>query len=139
MSAALVPELAVSDWRASRAFYRDLLGFTVAYERPEEGFVYLERDGAEVMLDQIGAGRTFRDGQLDPPLGRGMNLQIRVGEIAPLVTALAAAGHRLFLPVEDRWYRAGDVETGNRQCIIADSDGYLLRFYEDLGSRPVRR
>lgn len=35
---ALVPELGVSDWRRSRAFYCDLVGFEVAYERPEEGF-----------------------------------------------------------------------------------------------------
>lgn len=38
---ALVPEIAVSDWQKSRAFYCDLIGFHVVYERPEEGFTYL--------------------------------------------------------------------------------------------------
>ncbi len=38
---ALVPELAVSDWQKSRAFYCDLIGFHVVYERAEEGFAYL--------------------------------------------------------------------------------------------------
>ena len=32
--AALIPELAVADWRASVRFYRGLLGFAVAYDRP---------------------------------------------------------------------------------------------------------
>ncbi|CCF18235.1 conserved protein of unknown function [Pseudorhizobium banfieldiae] len=37
---ALVPELAVSDWRTSRAFYSDVIGFSVRYERPmpDNGF-----------------------------------------------------------------------------------------------------
>jgi len=29
------------------------------------------------------------------------------------------------------------VEAGNRQFVIADPDGYVLRFYEDLGRRPI--
>jgi catechol 2,3-dioxygenase-like lactoylglutathione lyase family enzyme len=35
--AALVPELSVADIAASRRFYCDILGFSVRYERPEEG------------------------------------------------------------------------------------------------------
>jgi catechol 2,3-dioxygenase-like lactoylglutathione lyase family enzyme len=40
----LAPELSVSDIAASHRFYCDVLGFTVRYERPEEGFVYLVLD-----------------------------------------------------------------------------------------------
>ena len=54
MGNALVPELAVSNWRASRAFYCDLIGFAVRYERPEDGFSFLELGGAELMIDEIG-------------------------------------------------------------------------------------
>ena len=36
--ATLVPELTVSDLGRSLAFWRDLVGFGVLYDRPEEGF-----------------------------------------------------------------------------------------------------
>lgn len=42
------------------------------------------------------------------------------------------------IPFEDRWYREGDTELGNRQFVVADPDGYLLRFFTDLGQRPLR-
>lgn len=136
MANALVPELAVSDWRISRGFYCDLLGFSCVYERPEEGFCYLRLGQAELMIDQIGQGRDFDGGHLplQRPFGRGVNLQIRVDDVGPLLAALA--GRPLVLPPEDRWYRRGARETGNRQFVVADPDGYLLRFFEDLGERP---
>ncbi len=73
MNNALVPEFAVSDWQASKEFYCNILGFSCDYERPEEGFCYLSLDGAELMIDQIGTGRTFADGHLPRsyPFGRG--------------------------------------------------------------------
>jgi len=139
MANDLVPELAVTDWRRSRCFYCDLLGFAVIYERPEEGFSYLRLGAADLMIDEIGKGRTFDAGEglWRAPLGRGMNLQIRVAPIAPLLAALAGAGRSIYLPVEERWYRTGAGEVGNRQFIIADPDGYLLRFHEHLGYRPA--
>ncbi|WFN95188.1 hypothetical protein [Gordonia sihwensis] len=44
---SLVPELAVIDCSVSVRFWRDLLGFEVLYDRPEEGFAYLALDGME--------------------------------------------------------------------------------------------
>lgn len=138
MSASLVPELEVTDTPASLVFYTQVLGFAVVYERPEEGFAYLRLGTAELMLDQYSLGRTFdtSDAPMTRPFGRGVNLQIRVDDIAPMLANLAVIHHPLHLPVEDRWYRKGAVETGNRQFIVADPDGYLLRFYQDLGERP---
>ena len=106
MPNALVPELGVSDWRRSRRFYCDVLGFLALYERPEEGFSYLALGAAELMIDQIGLGRSF-DTPREHPFGRGLNLQIRVPAIRGLLDALAAAGLPLFLPAEERWYRKG--------------------------------
>ncbi|OWU84629.1 glyoxalase [Oceanicola sp. 22II-s10i] len=139
MANALVPEFAVSDWRASRAFYCDVLGFDCVYARDEEGFCYLRLGAAEIMIDQIGLGRDFDGGHLPDgyPFGRGLNVQIEVPEIAPLVAALDEAGHPLFLPVEDKWYRIDAAEAGSRQFVVADPDGYLLRFFQDLGRRPA--
>ncbi|MFD1745646.1 bleomycin resistance protein [Rhizobium helianthi] len=136
-SNSLVPELAVSDWRRSRRFYCDLIGFSVDYERPEEGFSFLSLNGAQLMIDQIGLGRTFGDqADFDPPLGRGLNLQLRVESVTTIIRRLEAACYSLHLPLEEKWYRRGDEEMGNRQFVVADPDGYLLRPFEDLGIRP---
>jgi catechol 2,3-dioxygenase-like lactoylglutathione lyase family enzyme len=138
LPAPLVPEFAVRDCARSVAFY-EALGFVRAYARPDEGFAYMQRDGAEIMLDQIGLGRDFDDGHLPdaPPFGRGLNLQIRVANLAPLLDALGAMGRPLLLAPEERWYGRGAVDVGQRQFVVADPDGYLLRFFEDLGSRPA--
>jgi catechol 2,3-dioxygenase-like lactoylglutathione lyase family enzyme len=137
--AALVPELSVSDWQKSRDFYRELLGFDVSYERPEEGFAYLRLGSAAVMIDQIGVGRDFAatDAAPDYPFGRGLNLQIRVPSVPAILDRLRLAGIALIVEPEDKWYRRNDDEVGNRQFVVADPDGYLLRLYEDLGERPL--
>jgi catechol 2,3-dioxygenase-like lactoylglutathione lyase family enzyme len=139
VTAALIPELVVRDWQRSRDFYCDILGFTCRYARPEEGFAFLALGEAELMIDQIDLGRTFDNGHApqDPPFGRGVNLQIRVDILDPLLSSISAAGWPLFLAVEDKWYRRDTHLLGNRQFVVADPDGYLLRFFQDLGTRPL--
>lgn len=138
---ALIPELSVSDWQKSRAFYCDLIGFTVSYARPEEGFAMLCLGQAQLMIDQIGIGRDFdRPGvPREHPFGRGINLQIRVPSLAAILARLAAANVPLYLEPEEKWYRRDDHEIGNHQLVVADPDGYLLRLFEDLGERPFNR
>lgn len=137
MTPALVPEFAVSDCKASVRFYRDLIGFQVVYDRPEEGFAYLQLGQAALMLDQIGLGRTFGDGHLPNayPFGRGVNLQIRVPSVDAIAVRLIAADIALFLPIEEKWYRRDDGMIGQRQFVVADPDGYLLRLFEPLAER----
>jgi len=43
----------------------------------------------------------------------------------------------LFLQTEEKWYRKIDREVRNKQFLVKDPDGYLLRFSEDLGERPI--
>ncbi|HEY7801649.1 MAG TPA: VOC family protein [Dehalococcoidia bacterium] len=133
----LIPELACSDIGRSLAFYTHVLGFGIVYARPEESFAYLNRGGAHLMLDQIGAGRTWSTADLAHPYGRGVNLQIEVPDVDLLYTAVQSAAATIFLPLEDKWYRRDDVLVGNRQFIVQDPDGYLLRFFGDLGQRPA--
>jgi hypothetical protein len=40
-------------YRAQPSFYTKILGFTIRYQREEEGFAMVERQGAMIMLDQI--------------------------------------------------------------------------------------
>lgn len=134
----IVPELLCSDFARSLAFYVAVCGFRIRYERPEDRFAYLDLDGAELMLEQVGEGpRTFLSGPLERPYGRGINLQIEVADVDGLHARAVAAGSEVFLPIEERWYRVGTGEAGNRQFVVLDPDGYLLRFFRDLGRRPV--
>jgi catechol 2,3-dioxygenase-like lactoylglutathione lyase family enzyme len=139
--AKLVPELICADFDRSLRFYTDVLGFVVRFSRPEERFAYLDREGAEIMLiageeEQPGV-RFFVIGELEHPYGRGMNLQIKVDDIASLLAAVQASEATIFLPLEDKWYRVDDKLAGNRQFIVQDPDGYLLRFFEGLGWKPA--
>lgn len=134
-SAKLVPELLVSNHAASRDFYVRVIGFSVRYERPEEKFSYLDLGGAALMIEQetdfwVTAPR-------EKPYGRGINLQIEVDAIDPILSRLADAGVTLFRPVEEAWYRSDETYSGNRQFLVQDPDGYLLRIFEDLGERAA--
>ena len=131
----IVPELYCSDFAASLRFYTEVLGFSVRYERPEEQFAYLDLNGAELMLTH--AGIRLVNGEPSHPFGRGLNLQIEVEDVAALHERVVAAGLTLFLPLEERWYRRRADEVGVRQFVLADPDGYLLRFQEDLGVRAL--
>lgn len=133
--ARLVPELLVTDLAASLRFWRDLCGFVVLFDRPDEGFAYLDRDGAELMLEERGRGRNWLTGPLETPLGRGVNFQVSVAAIEPILAALARVSWPLFMERERKWYRTGAVTTGVHQFLVQDPDGYLVRFSARIGER----
>lgn len=133
----LVPELSVSNFAQSLDFYTRVLGFSIAYQRDEDGFAFLTLVEACLMIDTIGQGRTWNTGTFEFPLGRGINLQIEVESLDPLLARLHQAHIPLFLKVEERWYRKNMSEVGQRQFLVQDPDGYLLRFMEHLGERPL--
>jgi len=138
MRAKLVPEFICSNFAESLRFYTELLGFRVLYSRPEERFAYLERDGAELMLEQpVSQDRLWPRAELAYPFGRGINFQIQVADAERLHNAILVAGVAVYLPLEERWYRRENDEIGVKQFAIQDPDGYLLRFAEGLGTRPV--
>jgi catechol 2,3-dioxygenase-like lactoylglutathione lyase family enzyme len=136
----IVPELDVLDLDRSLAFYRTILGFEIRASRPEERFVYLSRGLVHLMLQEAhGPGRRFRTAPLEYPFGRGINLQIEVPDVDHLYTRVVEAGETIHVPMEERWYRQGAEDAGNRQFVLIDPDGYLLRFFTDLGRRPALR
>ncbi|MDR3449720.1 MAG: VOC family protein [Alphaproteobacteria bacterium] len=134
----LVPELYCADFQRSLDFYTKALGFRVMYQRPEDKFAYLEREGSELMIEQVDIGRKWITGELAYPFGRGLSFQIAVADAQRLHDILQTGGHEFFLPLEDKWYRKNDVYVGNRQFIIQDPDGFLLRFAQDLGSKQAQ-
>ena len=139
MRPLIVPELICSDLDKSLAFYVGLLGFRILYDRPEDRFAYLDRGGAELMLEQPHAqDRLWPRAPLENPYGRGMNLQVRVEDVEALYVKVLAAGLPIFLPLEDRWYRRDDAEIGVRQFVVQDPDGYLIRLQQRFATRSVQ-
>ncbi|QGW78278.1 VOC family protein [Pseudomonas alkylphenolica] len=133
---ALVPELIVSDLAQSLRFYCGVLGFKVEYDRAEDKFAFLSFGNSQIMLEQDWHTESpWRVGPLEPPFGRGMNLSIECPDALALASALEQAGYTLRQAVEERWYRSNDQHRGQRNFLVLDPDGYLLRFAEDLGWR----
>jgi catechol 2,3-dioxygenase-like lactoylglutathione lyase family enzyme len=135
--ARLVPELLVADLHTSLRFWRDLCSFTVVFNRLDEGFAYLDRDGAQIMLEERGRNRNWLTGRLENPLGRGVNFQVSVPAIEPIAATLGGANWPLYMAPEQKWYRTGAVETGVHQFLVQDPDGYLIRFSARIGERPA--
>ena len=140
---SLTPELCCSSIKTSLNFYVEILGFKIQYSREEDGFVMLERQGSRIMLDEIKqhhgskTNRTWISGKLEKPFGRGINLEIKTLNVDQLYDRTRQSGATIFLPIEERWYRADNIEMGNRQFIVLDPDGYMLRFAEELGERKI--
>lgn len=133
----LVPELYCSDFQKSLEFYTKVAGFSVAYSRPEERFAYLEREGAQLMIEQtVNLDRIWLAGPLEHPYGRGINLQIKVSDVKILYETFQHASIKILVPLEEKWYRKDDIILGNLQFVALDPDGYLLRLFHDLGLKP---
>lgn len=134
--ARLIPELDVSDLDASLRFYTGVCGFELIYRRDAEQFAYLDLCGASVMLQAAdGPGRRFRTAPLEQPYGRGINFQIQVDRVKPIYDRMLTGAAEIVLPLEDRWYELQTSKVCNRQFVVADPDGYLLRFFEDVNAR----
>ena len=113
-----------------------MLGFEIAYQRPEEGFAYLERpEGAQIMLCQRSGN--WETAPLRRPFGRGVMFQIYVESIAKVLSTLSDAAWPLHAGPREVWRRYGDREGGKREIFVQDPDGYLIMIAEDLGERPL--
>ena len=130
----MVPELSVSNFEASLSFYVDVLGFSVRIKRENPDFVYLEQEQVQIMLEQI-TDSGWITGELVTPLGRGVNFQIELSDLDPLAERLKKANVRFFHDLKETWYDIGEKLSGEREFLIQDLDGYLLRFTQHLGEK----
>lgn len=138
-----VVELLVEDLDTSLAFWRDALGFQIAYRRMSAGFVYMERpDGAQLMLSMRDAQQGRNEtAALEQPFGRGIMFQLTVDRLDPVLDAVARIGCTVHEPPHEEWRWTGnkDRESGRREVKILDPNGYLVMLAEDIGERPARR
>ena len=123
---ALIPELSVSDIEKSIYFYIDVLGFKMEYERPENKFVFLSLDGCQLMLEQINGNWSV--GQLEYPFGRGMNLEMTVSDVDSLYQRVLNHQVPVFRELTVHEYRENDEIIIQKEFLVQDPDGYLLRF-----------
>src|SRR5262249_7952954 len=126
---ALVPELYCSNFETSLKFYTEILGFAVVYSRKAERFAFLERQGAQLMIEQpVPASSAWIIGDVKPPFGKGINFEIGTTDVVQLYEHCKNNNATIYLPLEEKWYQAGDKKVGNLQFIVLDPDGYMLRF-----------
>lgn len=123
---SLIPELSVTDIEKTRHFYCDVLGFKIEYERPEKKFIFVSYEGNQIMLEQING--CWNTGKLEYPFGRGINFEIGVSDVEAIYNRIKAAGIKLFADMEVSSYRNGNENIIQKEFLVQDPDGYLLRF-----------
>jgi catechol 2,3-dioxygenase-like lactoylglutathione lyase family enzyme len=128
-----IPALPVRDAAAAAAFYRDRLGFSVLHQ--DDGFVVLERDGAQVHLweagDESWRERPAGDEGLvqsgaESFIAGTASCRIEAAGVDDLYEELRARD--VLHPVS----REGVTETdfGSREFATLDADGNLISFFE---------
>lgn len=129
----LVPELSVSDINKSLNFYLNILSFKLEYQRPEDKFAMLSLNDCQIMIEEING--YWQTGELSYPFGRGINFQITVSDINELYNSLRKHQYPIKMEIQENWYRADTKLRGQKEFLIMDPDGYLLRFVQTLGER----
>jgi uncharacterized glyoxalase superfamily protein PhnB len=124
----LTPNLLVADVGRSVAFYRDVLGFTLAQTVPDaEPFVFaIVRSGnVEVFLNAPEAAYEEYPGFRHRTLGGTLTLFVEVTGVHELHAALAGRV-KMIMPLERKWY-------GLTEFAFEDPDGYVITCAEREG------
>lgn len=122
---SLIPELSVTDINKSKEFYLNL-GFKIKYERPENKFCFLELEQNQIMIEQI--NDNWNTGSLEYPFGRGINISMSISNVEELYNNLKNKNIKIFKELEVHTYRVDDKEYQDKEFLVQDPDGYLLRF-----------
>ena len=131
-----IPELSVSNLENSLKFYKTA-GFKIEYERPENKFVFLSLGEIQFMLQEISDKDKWQIAPLTYPFGNGINFQLEVSNLDEIYNNFKNSNYKIIFDIEENWYRQDDKLLGNKEFLIQDPDGYLLRFSEDLGEKDT--
>ena len=131
-----IPELSVSNLENSLKFYKTL-GFKIEYERAENKFVFLSMGDIQFMLQELSDNEKWELAPLTYPFGNGINFQLEVDSVDRIYSKLKEHNYPIAFDIEENWYRQDDKLLGNKEFLVQDPDGYLLRFSEDLGEKEV--
>lgn len=122
---SLIPELSVKNIEKSIQFYTSI-GFKIVYERKENKFCFLQLEENQIMIEQI--NDNWNTGKLEYPFGRGINISMSVKDVEYLYKKILTIGIEIFKELEVHKYKADDVVYEDKEFLIQDPDGYLLRF-----------
>lgn len=124
----LVPELSVTNIDVSKDFYINILHFKLEYERPADKFAFLSYQGSQIMIEEI--NNHWSVGELVRPFGRGINFQIETDEIEDISQRLKDNNIKIYKDIFSSEYVAGDEVFVEKELLVQDPDGYLLRFQQ---------
>ena len=122
----MVPELSVTDFSVSLSFYTQILGFSIMVRRRDPDFAYINLGEAQLMLEQHSSD-AWNTAELIKPLGRGVNFQIDVDDIDVIYRRVMHNNVTLYRELKDNHYDIGDHIACQREFLLQDPDGYLLR------------
>lgn len=89
------------------------------------------------MLQEITEDDKWDIAPLTYPFGNGINFQLEVDNVDTIYKALVNNNYKIAFEIEENWYRQDNKLLGNKEFLIQDPDGYLLRFSEDLGQKQI--
>lgn len=131
-----IPELSVTNLENSLNFYKTA-GFKVEYDRPENKFAFISLGKIQFMLQEIADNDKWDVAPLSYPFGNGINFQLEVENLDEIYNSFKNSNYKITFDIEENWYRQDNKLLGNKEFLIQDPDGYLLRFSEDLGEKEV--
>ncbi len=132
----LVPELTVLDFKRSLSFYVETVGFAVENIRKNPNFAYLKLGQAHLMIQDFHV-KGWNVGSTEYPMGGGINFQIECDDVLSLRERLMESGVTLYRELNDTWYTTGKELSGFKELLVQDPSGYLLRFSQYLGEKPI--
>ena len=122
---SLIPELSVSNIENSKKFYKNI-GFKVIYERKEDKFCFIQLEENQIMIEEINGN--WNVGELTYPYGNGINISMSVKDVQKLYNALKNKNIKFFIDLKISEYKVNDKVYQDKEFLIQDPDGYLLRF-----------
>ena len=132
----IIPELSVTNLEKSLKFYKTA-GFKIEYDRPENKFAFISLGEIQFMLQQISDNDKWDIAPITYPFGNGINFQLEVDNLDEIYNNFKNFNYKITFDIEENWYRQDNSLLGNKEFLIQDPDGYLLRFSEDLGEKDV--
>ena len=133
----IIPELSVTNLDNSLNFYKTL-GFKIEYERPENRFIFLSMGEIQFMIQEISDNDKWDIAPLSYPFGNGINFQLEVDNVEKIYNNLKNNNYKIAYEIEENWYRQDNKLLGNKEFLVQDPDGYLLRLFEDLEEKYIR-
>ncbi len=131
-----IPELSVTNLENSLNFYKTA-GFKVEYDRFENKFAFISLGEIQFMLQEITKNDKWDVAPLTYPFGNGINFQLEVENLDAIYNNFKNSNYKITFDIEENWYRQDNKLLGNKEFLIQDPDGYLLRFSEDLGEKKA--